>query len=233
MIKRKSISKQFSRENSIITASNSKSIFAEQYRTIRTNIEYAGIDREIKTILVTSAIAGDGKSTTAANLASVFAQQEKKVLLMDTDLRKPTVHQSFSVNNTKGLTNVLARKVSIDEAIISTDYTNLHILTSGPIPATPAELLTTKAMANLLEKLKKEFDIIILDTPPLLAVADAQILAKHCDGVTLVVSSGNTEIEKAKKAKEVLHSTNANILGVVLNRKKEAKNDQYYYYGSK
>ena len=216
----------------LVADSHSKSVYAEQYRTVRTNIEYSAIDTDLKSILVTSATPGDGKSTTSCNLAIVFAQQGKKVLLVDTDLRKPTVHQKFHVHNHMGLSSVLTKKQTIDEAIIDTPIKNLSILTSGPIPPNPAELLTSKAMKNLLEMLYQEFDVVILDTPPVLAVADAQILSKHVDGVILVVSSGKTETEQGKKAKQLLVSSNAPLLGVVLNNKEQEKNDHYYYYGA-
>nr|WP_315969826.1 CpsD/CapB family tyrosine-protein kinase [Bacillus testis] len=216
----------------LVTSSHSTSVIAEQYRTIRTNIEYTAIDKDIKSILVTSASPGEGKSTTSANLAIIFAQQGKKILLIDTDLRKPTIHKKFCVHNQIGLSNVLTKKQAIEDAIMDTSIKNLSILTSGPIPPNPAELLISKAMENLLGKLYKEFDVVILDTPPVLAVADAQILSKHADGVILVVASGQTETEQGKKAKQLLVSSNATILGVVLNNKKQEKNDYYYYYGN-
>ena len=144
----------------LLTSSHSKSVIAEQYRTLRTNIEYTAVDKEMKSILVTSATPGDGKSTTSANLAIVFAQQGKHVLLLDTDLRKPTLHKKFGVHNHIGLSSVLTKKQAVEEAIIETSVENLSILTSGPIPPNPAELLTSKAMENLLGKLYQEFDLI-------------------------------------------------------------------------
>jgi len=216
----------------LVADSHSKSVIAEQYRTVRTNIEYSAIDKDMKSILVTSATPGDGKSTTSCNLAIVFAQQGKKVLLIDSDLRKPTIHKKFFIHNHIGLSSVLTRKKAVEEAVVHTSIENLFILTSGPTPPNPAELLTSKAMENLFGKLYQEFDVIILDTPPVLAVADAQILSKHADGVILVVSSGKTETEQGKKAKQLLLSANAPLLGVVLNNKKQEKNDHYYYYGA-
>ena len=215
----------------LVASSHSKSVIAEQYRTVRTNIEYTAIDKEMKSILVTSAAPGDGKSTTSCNLAIVFAQQGKRVLLVDVDLRKPTIHKKFCIHNRIGLSSVLTKKHEAVDAIIDTSVKNLSVLTSGPIPPNPAELLTSKAMENLLDMLKQEFDVVILDSPPVLAVADAQILSKHTDGVILVVSSGKTETEQGKKAKQLLVSANAPLLGVVLNNKKQEKNDYYYYYG--
>lgn len=217
-------------ENQNNVVSNTRSIITEQYKAIRTNIEYSAADRELKLILVTSAIPGDGKSVTSSNLAVVFSQQGKKVLLIDADMRKPTIHKNFGLENNAGITSILSRKATVEEVINDTSIDNLSILTCGPLPPNPTELLTSKALENLLNKVYEEYDVIILDTPPVLAVADAQILSKYADGVILVVSSGRTEKEKVKKAKHILESSNANLIGVVLNNKKQEKADTYYYY---
>lgn len=211
---------------------NPKSPTAEQYRTIRTNIQFSSIDEEIRTIMVTSSGPAEGKSTTTANLAVVFAQQGKKVLLVDSDMRKPTVHYTFSMNNAYGLTNVLTRQTELKEAIKQSKEEKLDVLTSGPIPPNPAELLSSRAMDQFFQEAKEVYDIIIFDTPPVLAVTDAQVLANKCDGTVLVVSSGKTEIESAQKTKELLTNAQAKILGVVLNNKKMDNNDYYYYYGN-
>lgn len=229
---RRSLRKTKSNGRKLITKYNPKSPISEQYRTIRTNIQFSAVDKDIQTILVTSSGPGEGKSTTTANLAVVFAQQGKKVLLIDADMRKPTVHYTFGLTNILGLTNVLTRQSELDEAINRTDLDTLDVLTSGPIPPNPAELLSSKALQQLLQKAKGIYDIIIFDTPPVLAVTDAQLLANQCDGTILVVYSGKTEIESAKKAKEMLVAAKAKLLGVVLNNKKMEKTDYYYYYGS-
>ncbi|MBP1915432.1 capsular exopolysaccharide synthesis family protein [Lederbergia galactosidilyticus] len=216
----------------LVAKANPKSPISEQYRTIRTNIEFSAVDEEIRTLMVTSSGPAEGKSTTTANLAVVFAQQGKKVLIVDADMRKPTVHYTFGVTNTIGLTNVLTRQATLEDAARSTDVENLHVLSSGPIPPNPAELLGSKGMQLFFEKGKELYDMVIFDTPPVLAVTDAQILANKCDGTVLVVASGKTELESAQKTKELLAAAQAKLLGVVLNNKKMEKTDYYYYYGT-
>ncbi|AGK55931.1 CpsD/CapB family tyrosine-protein kinase [Bacillus sp. 1NLA3E] len=221
------------KQRNLITKLKPKSPISEQYRTVRTNIQFAEIDQELKSILVTSTGPGEGKSTTVANLAVVFAQQGKRVLLVDADLRKPTVHFTFQISNIYGLTNVLTKLRSLDEAIAATDIENLYVLTSGPIPPNPAELLGSKAMREFITTVEGEYDIILFDTPPVLAVTDSQILANICQGSLLVVSSGRTEIDMVTKAKDLLLSAKGKILGVVLNNKKVENSNYYYYYGVK
>ena len=209
---------------------NSRSPIAEQYRTIRTNLQYSS-EKEIRSIVVTSSNPEEGKSTTVANLAVLFAQQGKKTLLIDGDMRKPTVHYTFHVENLHGLTNVLTKKETFSNCIQETNVDSLYVLSTGPIPPNPAELLGSQAMADLMEDAYKKFDIILIDTPPLLAVTDAQVLANKCDGTILVIKSGSTQIDAAMKAKELLLSVNARILGTVLNSMKIQESHYYYYYG--
>ncbi|KSU82174.1 capsular biosynthesis protein [Fictibacillus enclensis] len=219
-------------QRSLITHNNPKSPISEQYRTIRTNIQFSSIDTHYQSIMVTSSSPGEGKSTTVANLAVVLAQQGKSVLLIDGDLRKPTVHYTFKVSNIQGITNVLTRQISLEDAAVQTSVEDLSVLPSGPIPPNPSELLNSKSMEMLVEEAKSKYDYVLFDTPPVLAVTDAQILANRCDGVVLVTSSGKTEKEAAIKAKELLDNANAKILGVVLNQKEMNENSYYYYYGA-
>ncbi|WP_075983049.1 CpsD/CapB family tyrosine-protein kinase [Bacillus massilinigeriensis] len=221
-----------SNKRNLIAHTDPRSPVSEQYRTIRTNIQFSVVDKDIHTLMVTSAGPSEGKSTTTANLAVVFAQQGKRVLLIDADLRKPTMHYTFRLDNNIGLINVLTKQNAFVDAFHNTDIENLYVLTSGPIPPNPAEVLGSKAMDELLEKALEEFDLILFDTPPVLAVTDAQILANQCDGTVLVVNSGRTETDAIIKAKELLVSANAKLLGVVLNRKKLKENHYYYYYGN-
>jgi protein-tyrosine kinase len=216
---------------SLITHRSPKSSVSEQYRTVRTNIEFAAVDESLRTFMVTSANPSEGKSTTVANLAVVFAQQDKKVLLVDGDMRRPTVHYTFRTDNIKGLTNVLTKQATLEEVACETEVNNLHVVSCGPIPPNPAELLSSKAMDQFIEEALKSYDVVIFDTPPVLAVTDAQVLANKVQGVILVVNSGKTETELALKTKELLTNAKAKLLGVVLNEKKQKQGEYYYYYG--
>lgn len=227
-MQKKSISIQEKRK--LVAKLEPKSPITEQYRTIRTNIQFASVDKEIKSITVTSTGPAEGKSTTIANLAVVFAQQGKKVLLIDADMRKPTVHYTLQLPNTIGLTNILTKQVSLKDAVRETDVEGLFAVTSGPIPPNPAELLGSASMEQLIAEITDLFDLVLFDTPPLLAVTDAQILADKTDGTILVVSSGKTDRDEAVKAKSMLASTKGKLLGAVLNNKKQDKNTHYYYY---
>lgn len=216
----------------LITVTQPKSPIAEQYRTIRTNIEFMAVDQEIQVILVTSATQGEGKSTTSSNLAVTYAQQGKKVLVVDTDMRRPTVHYTFRVANGLGLSSLLTRQAELDKAILPTKVENLSILTAGPIPPNPAELLSSKAMERLITQLRDQYDIIILDAPPLLQVADSRITSKLTDGVVMVVGCTTSDRQRVIKAKEQLELAEAKILGVVLNRRELTDDSAYQYYYS-
>lgn len=216
----------------LLAHNSPKDPVAEQYRTIRTNIQFSNVDQDIKTIVVTSSGAEEGKSTTTSNLATVYAQQGLKVLLIDADLRKPTGHYTFRLENHIGLTNVLTRQSTLAQAVQESEIPHLSVLTSGPIPPNPSELLASAQMAELLKEMKEQFDMIIFDTPPILAVADAQILANQVDGTILVVSSGKTEKDAALKSKELLSNAQGKLLGVVLNNRKVEEGNYYYYYGT-
>lgn len=222
-----------SKFRSLITHYDKKSPISEQYRTIRTNIEFSSVDQSLKTIIVTSAGPGEGKSTTTANLGVVFAQQGKKVLLIDGDLRKPTVHYTFQLDNTIGLTNVLTGQAEFSAAIKNSEVEHLSILTCGPIPPNPAEMLGSAAMKKFLGEASEQFDIIIIDSPPVLAVSDAQILSNLADGIVLVTKSGQTEYDMALKATELLKNSRARLLGAILNHKDVKQSNYYYYYGDK
>lgn len=207
-----------------------KSISAEAYRTLRTNIQYSSYDKKIKKILVTSSEPSEGKSTIIGNLAVSLSQSESTVILLDCDLRKPTMHKKFKISNEIGLTELLVGKKELKDVI---QYRNkhLHIITSGKIPPNPAEMLASKSMERLLEQLSSEYDYILMDTPPLNAVTDAQVLSTKVDGTLIVIRSEKTKKESILTAKNLLQKVNANILGIVFNDVANSANKYYYYYG--
>lgn len=225
------LKKKITKDNprSIIAMFQPKSPIVEQFRTIRTNIEFSSIEDQIRSILVTSALTGEGKSFISANLAVVFAQQEKKVLLIDGDLRKPTNHSLFQLDNSSGLTNVLMRQKTLEDAVQPSKVKNLDVLTSGPTPPNPAELLSSRAMEDVLVQAYERYSLVIFDSPPILAVADAQILANQTDGSILVIASSKTKNEDAIKAKDALQASKGKLLGALLNNKKMKKNELYVY----
>lgn len=227
---KKKVTNKDSNKNSLITFSDSRSPISEQYKTIRTNIQFSS-DQDIRSIVVTSSAPGEGKSTTISNLAIVFAQQGKKTLLIDGDMRKPTIHYKLNLSNQQGLTNILTKKSKLSDCVQPSIVDHLSVLTTGPIPPNPAELLSSQTMKDLLTDALEQFDMILIDTPPVLAVTDAQILANQCDGTILVIKSGETQIEAATKAKELLLAANGKLLGTVLNQKKINESHYYYYYG--
>lgn len=215
----------------LIAKINPKSPISEQYRTIRTNIQFSSIDKKIKTLLVTSSEPGAGKSMTAANLAIVYAQQGIKTLLIDGDMRKPTIHYTFRLDNLQGLSNALVDGLSFNRIAEVSDIDNLDLISSGPVPPNPSELLASKQFERLLTEASDIYDMIIIDTPPLLAVTDAQILATKLDGVIIVARSGQTETNQLQESVEAINKVKGNLLGTVLNDVDKTDNTNYYYYG--
>lgn len=214
----------------LVTFVNPKSPIAEAFRSLRTNIQFLGIDTPQRAIVVTSAGPAEGKSTTVANLAIAMAQAGKKVLLVDCDMRRPMVHKNFGLVNTRGLTNILANDLPFMDAAQETEIEGLKIITSGPIPPNPSELLGSMKMRDLVGKFKEQVDFVFFDTPPVSAVTDAAVLSTQADGVVLVLSSGEISRDAALHARTVLHNVNAHILGVVLNKVEAEKEQGYYYY---
>lgn len=216
----------------VITHHDPGSIAAEAFRVLRTNLQFMGLDKPVKTILITSATPGEGKTTTAINLAIAFAQTGAKVLLIDADLRRPTVAKVLGVENWKGLTSALLTQDEPEDFLVQTAIPGLSVLTSGPLPPNPAELVGSGRMGRLLEHLAERFDVVLVDSPPVLAVTDACVLAPKVDGALMVVRSGKVEREKAVRAKEALTAVKANLLGVVLGDVSQKHGEGYYYYYS-
>ncbi|RKL68047.1 capsular biosynthesis protein [Salipaludibacillus neizhouensis] len=231
---RKKQNKELSdKQRSLVTEYDKKSPISEQFRTLRTNIQFASVDRQLKTMMITSSSPGEGKSTTIANLGVVLAQQHNKVLLVDSDLRKPTVHFTFALPNQVGLTNVVTQQATFEDVVVATSIPRLDVLPSGPVPPNPSELLGSRAMKEFVTQVAKNYDYILFDAPPVNAVTDPQVLSRLVDGTILVIRSGQTEEELAKKAVESLKKVDANLLGVVLNDREMENSQYYYYYGEK
>lgn len=205
----------------------------EAYRTIKNNIKYLSVDDPLKTILVTSCVAGEGKSSSATVLAGILSLEYNKVLLMDLDLRKPTIHKIFNLNNTIGVTNILAENKTIEEAISKTDVDNLQVLTSGPIPIDPSRLVESKKLKELLLNLQELYDLVVIDTPPTLAVHDAVEIGRLVDGVVCVIESGKMNAEAVNQVDNLFSNANVKILGVILNKVNRHATGYYHSYYSK
>lgn len=204
-------------ESSLIVSMNPKSPISEEYRLLRTKIPFFSKDQELKTVMVTSSQPGEGKTTTISNLAVTYAQEGKRVLLIDANLRKPSLHRVFSLSNHQGLSAVLAGSTPIQEVIQETMMNNLYLLPSGSIPTNPSELLDTSMMREVLEQMKLEYDVILMDTPSVLTVSDSLIISALCDGVIMVAAAGKVSRDHLKKAKEQLDHVDARMLGTVVN----------------
>jgi capsular exopolysaccharide synthesis family protein len=223
-----------SRNNSpqVYTISQSKSLVSEAYRTLRTNLQFSSLDRPLHSLVVTSAVATEGKTTTAANLSVVMAQAGNRVVLVDGDLRRPSAHRLFGLSNGTGLTTALVEDPdALNGYLQETEIPDLRVLTAGPIPPNPQELLGSQRMEDLLHKLEGQSDIVVLDTPPTLVVADANVLAARTDGVLMVVNTGKTRRAAVQQAVDGLGQVGANLLGGVLNMvDMRGGRSSYYYY---
>lgn len=203
--------------SNLITVSEPRSPISEAYRTLRTNLDFASLDEALKTLVVTSAGVGEGKSTTLANLATVLAQAGRKVILVDADLRRPTMHQIFGLTNEVGLTTVMMDNSALTSPPVQeTGVEGLSVLTSGPLPPNPADLMGSRRMEEVVGTLAELADQVFFDTPPVVAVTDAAVLATKVDGVLLVVGAGKTRRELARSAVQRLEQINARLVGTVL-----------------
>ncbi len=199
----------------LITLTDPRSPASEAYRTLRTNLAFYSVDQPLRTLVVTSAAPDDGKSTTIANLAVTMAQSDRRTILVDCDLRRPSLHEVFEVSNDSGLTTmVLDETVPVQAQ--RTSVPNLSLLTSGPKPPNPADLLGSRQVDRVLQELSDTADIVLIDAPPVLGVTDAAVIGARVDGVLLVVNAGKTRRDHAERAKELLERTRVRIVGVTL-----------------
>lgn len=205
-------------QESLITISNPRSPISEAYRTLRTNLEFSSLDKPLRTMLVTSPGPEEGKSTTLANLAVTLAQAEKEVILVDCDLRRPSQHEIFEVENGVGLTSMVVDEEAFkNPPLQETLVPNLKLLPSGPLPPNPSELLGSRRMEEIIATLRETADLVLFDAPPIIAVTDAAVLASKVDGVLLVINAGTTKRDHAQRAKALLEKVNARLVGAVLN----------------
>ena len=201
----------------LITLTEPRSPISEAYRTLRTNLDFASLDQALKTLVVTSSGVGEGKSTTLANLAVVSAQAGRKVVLVDADLRRPTLHQVFDLSNEAGLTTMMRDEDSLSSPPLqASGVEGLSLLTSGPLPPNPADLMGSRRMEEVMAVLAEGADQVFFDTPPVVAVSDAAVLATKVDGVLLVISAGKTRRDHARTAVQRLEQINARVVGTVL-----------------
>lgn len=213
---------------------NPKSMFSESIKSIRTNLQFSAIDKELKTILLTSPEAGNGKSFVSANLAVAYAQDGKKVLIIDCDLRRGRQHEIFNVMNQTngGYSNLILNykeEIKMSRYVVKTEVKNIDLIPTGPTPPNPIELLASKNNEEVIKELRKHYDIIILDCAPILGISDTQVMLKHADANVVVVSSGETAIELLERAKKVFETANSKIDGVIIN-KASVKGSSYYSY---
>lgn len=211
----------------LIIETDPKSPVAEAYRTLRTNIQFSNIDKNIKSIVVTSPSAGEGKSTTISNLAVAFARTGKKVIVIDSDFRKSRIHKQFGIAGERGITNCLVNGHSYKEYVVHTSIDNLHIMPAGPTPPNPAELIGSRMMGQMIDSMKNDYDMVFVDAPPVGLVTDAALLSSMCEAVIMVCAVGHSDIKAVEHSKELLDNVKANILGVVMN--KIPVNDTGYY----
>lgn len=204
-------------DNMLVTLTNPQSTAAEAYRTLRTNIEFSSVDEQLQTLLVTSPAPMDDKSATVANLAVAMADGDRPVILVDADLRRPMQHTLFNLSNDKGFTNLFRNDDAFDDPPFQTiPNTSLRVLTSGPLPPIPSQLLASKKMNAVMTHLTSMAEIVIFDAPPIITVNDASLLASIVDGVLLVVRAGGTKRDYVKAAKDRVEKVNARLIGAVL-----------------
>lgn len=218
----------------LVVLYDSDSFVAESYKLLRTNLDFKNSKNTNQVMLVTSSGKQEGKSTTISNLAASFAQIQKKVLIIDCDLRQPKIGGIFGINKMKtGLTNLLVDKIPVETGINRIGTLSLHVLTAGSKQVSATELLNSEDFENLIEGCRQEYDLILIDTPPILSFADASIISRVTDGVILVVAAGETKKTMMVEAKKSLDKVGANLLGVIMTKVEFKKNTEYYHYDYK
>jgi capsular exopolysaccharide synthesis family protein len=203
---------------------------AEAYRVLRTNILFSRKDEKLNTIAVVSAGAGEGKSTTVFNLASVFAQGKQRTLIVDSDLRRPTLHKMLGVSNGLGLTNYLMKQNTLEEVIQTTDLPTLDFLASGKLPSSSLGILSSAQMKDLINELKRRYDVVFFDSPPIMGVSDASILASEVDMTLQVIQYRRYPQPMNIRAKQLIEKVGGNLVGIVLNNINMSQDESYYYY---
>jgi protein-tyrosine kinase len=216
------------RELDLIALTEPRSAASEAFRTLRTNIHFAGLDQPCRSIVITSAGPEEGKTTSTANFGVVVAQAGSRVCMIDSDLRRPSLHKLFRIDNVRGLTTALVEGLPFADVAQPSGVPNLFILPSGPLPPNPAELVGSHRMRDSIQGATKSFDLVLCDSPPVMAVGDAAALAALCDGVVLVIQVGRTRHDLLRRVVDQVEAVKGRILGVVLNRA-DPRRDGYYY----
>ena len=212
----------------LVTITDPRSPASEAYRTLRTNLSFYSLDKPLRTLVVTSPAAGEGKSTTIANLAVTMAQSGRRTILVDTDLRRPTLHELFGAQMSPGLTDMIMAEAG-DLPLQKTEVENLWLLSSGAKPPNPADMLGAARMEQIIAQLAEQADIVLFDAPPVMAAADAAILGARVDGVLLVIQAGKTRRDHSERAREILEKSRARIVGAALtNAPRDRSMGEYY-----
>ncbi len=214
----------------ILTQEDERSPYAESFRTLRANMRFTTAEGLVRTLLITSSVAGEGKSTCAVNLSIESARAGQRVILVDTDLRRPTVARHFDLSNDLGISNVLVGAASLEEALQDTEVPNLRVVAAGPLPPNPVVLLESENMQTVLAQLRDLADLVIFDSPPILVAADAQLLGAYMDATLVVVETTKTRREIALRALELLRRAKARLTGVAINKARQREQGYYYYY---
>lgn len=229
MAKRKKEKKRKALNTPLYVEDKPKSIVSEKLRGIRSNIMFSNVE-EIKSVLITSEKPAAGKSIVSANIAITYAQAGYKTLIIDGDMRKPTQHYHFGTSNYDGLSNLIIGKSEFDKSIRSTRVENLDLLTSGPVPPNPSELIASKNFKKIFETLQNEYDFILIDTPPIVSVTDAQVFLQYVPNCVMIIDAQKNNKNEVKKAKQLIEQADGHVVGAVLNKTAEEKSSNYYYY---